>query len=293
MIRRQFGNTGMEVSILGFGAMHIPEDRMSDREAESLLHTVVDSGINLIDTARGYPSSEERIGKFLSGRRSEIVISTKIGYGIPGYEDWTYECIVAGVDAALKRLQTDYIDIVHFHSCPLETLQKGDITRALEEAVQAGKVRCAAYSGDNVELEYAINSDRFGSVQCSVNICDQKVIDHALPAAIEKGIGVIAKRPVANAPWRFEDRPVGDYSEEYWTRWKQMNMDPQGIDWQELALRFTAFLPGVHSCIVGTSKLEHLQKNIELVSKGALPEEMVNSIRQAYQANAKDWVSQC
>ncbi|MBW7475297.1 aldo/keto reductase [Paenibacillus oenotherae] len=293
MIRRMFGNTGLEVSVLGFGAMHISADKLSDKEAETLLHTVIDSGINLIDTARGYRSSEERIGKFLSGRRNEIVISTKIGYDIPGYEDWTYDCIVAGVDAALKRLQTDYIDIVHFHSCPLATLEQGDITRALEEAVRAGKVRSAAYSGDNEALGYAIASDRFNSVQCSVNLCDQTVIDHDLPALVQKEMGVIAKRPIANAPWRFDERPVGDYSEVYWTRWKQMDIDPNGIDWQELALRFTAFLPGVHSCIVGTSSLDHLLKNIELVNKGALPQEMVDTIRHAYQTNDSGWVSQC
>ncbi|WP_442598816.1 aldo/keto reductase [Neobacillus sp. D3-1R] len=289
---REFGQTGLKVSVLGFGAGHIGDSKMDDSSAETLLNEVLDAGITLIDTARGYGLSEERIGKFLSKRRQEFVLSTKVGYSVPGFEDWTYDCIMAGVDLALKTMKTDYIDIVHLHSCPLETLQKGEVVEALQETVKTGKVRVAAYSGENEALEYAISTGAFGSIQTSINICDQRVIDNGLAQANTKSMGVIAKRPIANAPWRFNERPVGHYSEVYWERLQKMNLNPHGIDLGELALRFTAYLDGVSSCIVGTGNLEHLKHNVKLVEKGPLPVDMVNEIRAAFKRHDDNWIGQ-
>ena len=113
---RQFGFTGLKVSALGFGAGHIGDYNSDEKSINTILNTAVDLGINLIDTARGYGASEERIGKFLSHRRNEIILSTKVGYDIPGYKNWTYDCVIAGINEALKKLCTDYIDIVHFQN---------------------------------------------------------------------------------------------------------------------------------------------------------------------------------
>jgi aryl-alcohol dehydrogenase-like predicted oxidoreductase len=289
MEQRAFGNTGIKVSVLGFGAGHIGSENFPEKEVESLLNIVLDSGITLIDTARAYGLSEERIGKYLKRRRNEFVLSTKVGYGIEGYENWTYECVRAGIDQALRLLQTDYIDIVHLHSCPLGTLQWGEPLRALEDGVRAHKVRVAAYSGENEALEWSVESGRFGSVEHSINICDQRAIDNILGAAKAKGLGVIAKRPVANAPWRFTECPVSHYAEEYWWRWKTMDVDPSGLEWQEIALRFAAFTPGVHSCIVGTTNPEHLKKNLAIIEKGPLSPKLYDAIRISFKTNDPGW----
>src|SRR5262245_53986630 len=103
MERRRLGKTGITVSPLGYGTGNIGSPDFSEKECEILLNQVVDLGINLIDSARSYGLAEERIGKYLKARRNEIVLSTKIGYGIPGYQDWTPPCIEAGIDAALER----------------------------------------------------------------------------------------------------------------------------------------------------------------------------------------------
>jgi aryl-alcohol dehydrogenase-like predicted oxidoreductase len=171
----------------------------------------------------------------------------------------------------------------------VSTLQSGEILRSLEEAVQAGKVRVAAYSGENEALDWAVDSGRFGSVEHSINICDQRVIDGALTRAEAKGLGVIAKRPVANAPWRFAECPTGHYAEEYWKRWQAMHLDPRGLDWQELALRFTAFTPGVHSCIVGTRNAAHLLQNVRILENGPLPLDHYTAIRSAFKASDPGW----
>ncbi len=292
--KRSFGNTELTVSALGLGTGQIGDGKLSEQEVSVLLNEALDAGITLFDTARGYNLSEERIGRHLGQRRSEFVLSTKIGYDIPGHTDWTGPIITAGIEAALQKLQTDYIDIVHLHSCSVEILEQGEVITALQRAVQAGKVRVAAYSGDNEPLEWAVEHapQFFQSIETSINFCDQRVIEHQLLKAHQKNLGVIAKRPIANAPWRFARQPIGDYSEEYWLRWKAMQPDARGLDWTELALRFTAFLPGVSSCIVGTASLEHLRYNLKLLEAGPLPPDHVTELRQAFLQHDQNWVGQ-
>lgn len=281
MIYRKLGNTDLQVSALGFGAGEIGDYNLPDSQVDKLLNTALDSGINLIDTARGYYASEERIGKFISHRRNEFILSTKVGYGISGYNDWSYEIILAGIDEALHIMKTDYIDIVHLHSCPTETLQRGDVVNALLEAKAKGKIKLAAYSGENEALEFAIKSGKFDSVMTSVNICDQHSLRNYIPLAKEKHLGVIAKRAIANVPWRFSERPLGNYAEEYWLRWKEMNLQ-FNEDWLEIFLRFTVFEEGIHSAIIGTTNNNHLKKNIEIIEKGPLEQSLINQIKSSY-----------
>lgn len=291
MIFRNFGTTELNVSAIGYGAGTIGDPRIPEKVAETMLNTVLDSGINLIDTARGYGISEERIGKYISHRRNEFVLSTKVGYGIDGIPDWTYDCIINGIEAALQRLQTDFIDIVHLHSCSVDILQNGEVIDALEKARSDGKTRIIAYSGENDALKYAVQTQRFQSVMASLNICDQRVIDHPLPAAKNQGMGFIAKRPVANAPWRFSEQPNGHYCEEYWHRWKKMGLHFD-IGLQELALRFSAFTFGNDCCIVGTMNIDHLKENIAIAEKGKLPEEIVTTCRNAFHQHGQQWIGQ-
>ncbi len=291
MQTRDLGKSGLRVSALGFGAMHINDERVSEAAAAALLNKVLDLGITLIDTARGYGLSEERIGRHLAHRRSEFVLSSKLGYGVEGQPDWTYDCIVQGVERALRLMRTDVLDIAHLHSCPLEILQRGEVTRALLECQRAGKIRVAAYSGDNAELAWAIASGDFGAVQTSINICDQVNLAQRLPDALARGLGVIAKRPIAGAVWRRSARPDDHAEGAYWDRWQAMRLEqalPEA-DWQDLALRFSAHLPGVASCIVGTGKVEHLERNLAAVAKGPLPAEQTALLRQRFAASQEDW----
>ncbi|WP_290659935.1 aldo/keto reductase [Ignavibacterium sp.] len=281
MIYRELGKTGLKVSAIGFGAGEIGDYSISDSEVDKLLNAALDLGINLIDTARGYYASEERIGNFLSHRRNEFILSTKVGYGIEGYNDWTYEIILAGIDEALRVMKTDYIDIVHLHSCDINVLKKGEVTEALLKAKQMGKIRVAAYSGENDALEYAINSDKFDSIMTSVNICDQYSLNNLIPMAKQKHLGVIAKRPIANAPWRFVERPVGNYAEEYWLRWKEMNL-PESENWLDTFLRFSIYADGVDSAIIGSTNVNHLQTDIQIIEKGPLNPALANYIKTSF-----------
>ena len=288
---RQFGNSDIFVSPIGYGAGFIGSDELSNNEVNTLLNAILDSGINFIDTARGYGNSEERIGASIGHRRSEFILSTKVGYGIEGQQDWTYDCIIAGVDAALLKLKTDYIDIVHLHSCPKYTLEQTDIIAALDRCIEAGKVRLAAYSGENDDLDYALHSGRFASLMTSINVFDQRFIDRSLWEAKQKGLGVIAKRPIGNAAWRFQEQPTGDYCEEYWHRFKAMAFEPE-MPWIEFAVRFTAFIYGVDTCIIGSTNIKNIKNNILAVENGKLPDELVERARSSFRQHDNNWIGQ-
>ncbi len=294
LARRPFGTTGLSVSPLGLGAGEIGDPALDDREVEALLRAAVERGVTLIDTARSYGRSEERIGRFLAPVRDQVVLSTKVGYGVEGVPDWTGECIRRGVDRALGQLATDRIDIVHLHSCPVDVLARGEVIDALLDARRAVKIRCAAYSGDNDALDWAAASGRFDSLQLSWSLCDQRaaaVIERAHAA----GLGVIAKRPLANAPWRFAERPTRHEAELYWERWQALGFDPGqlawpgALGWDELAARFAAHTPGVSSAITGTRSLAHLGHNAELVERGALPPAVFAAVRARWHAVGADW----
>ena len=292
MQTKPYGNAGFHVSVLGLGAGQVGDERLAEQDAAQLLNMALDLGITLIDTARGYGLSEERIGRHLSHRRSEFVLSTKVGYGIPGHADWTGGIIEAGVDAALARLRTDRLDIVHLHSCELSTLQAGEVVDALVRLREKGKIRVAAYSGENAALAWALADGRFGGVECSVNLFDQGGLAGPLAQALRDGLGVIAKRPLGNAPWRFEQRPVGDYAETYWERMHELAYDTSGLAWDEFALRFSAWQPEVSCAIVGTASIAHLRHDAEIAAKGPLPAAATAAIRRRFAECGAAWPGQ-
>jgi aryl-alcohol dehydrogenase-like predicted oxidoreductase len=264
-----YGTTGLAVSRLGFGAGALGDHRVA--EAERLLHAAIDAGVTLFDTARSYGASEERLGRMLGARRNRLVLSTKGGYGVEGVADWTAGAIERGIDDALGRLRTDRIDIFHLHSCPLEILERGDTLAALERARDAGKIRVAAYSGEGSALAWAVAHPTFGGLQCSVSPFDQQTLRTPLPAAAARGLGLLAKRPLGNAPWRFEGPPAATDVAIYWWRMRRMELAIPAPEWPGLALRFTAFSPGVASILVGTTSLPHLRDNLAHLARGPLP----------------------
>jgi aryl-alcohol dehydrogenase-like predicted oxidoreductase len=290
MMQDMLGQTGLAVPRLGFGAMQIGDARVSESDAADMLHLALDLGLTLIDTARSYGSSEERIGRHLSARRSEFVLSTKVGYGVAGVPDWTYDCVVRGVDDARRRLRTDVIDVVHLHSCGLDVLERGEVVAALAYCVDSGAVRVAAYSGDAAALQYAVATGVFHSVQASVNVCDQSNLP-LLDEARRHGIGVIAKRPLAQRPWAparvTADPPTLDYRRRFAAL--ESGFEIGARSWDEVALRFAAHAREVDCCLVGGTNPRHLERNAQIVLEGALPESCVDALRAAFARVGGDW----
>jgi aryl-alcohol dehydrogenase-like predicted oxidoreductase len=220
------------------------------------------------------------IGKALGGRRADYHLFTKCGHaGGWGREDWSSAGTLKSIERSLKRLGTDHLDLIQLHSCSLGVLKRGDVIGALDRARERGWTRYIGYSGDGAAARYAIECGRFDTLQTSVSIADQEAIDLTLPLARERGMGVIAKRPIANVAWRYARRPESYYV-DYWQRLRKLEYsflnDESAV---ATALRFTLSVPGVHTAIVGTTKPERWQQNAALVERGALPKADYEKIR--------------
>jgi len=301
MEQRIFGKTGLKVSVLGFGGSEIGYQSASPKTAAKILGAALDAGINVIDTAACYANSEELIGKAIGHRRGEFHLLTKCGHVTDAlaslrFHEWDPRLIAKSIDQSLQNLHTDHVDLLQLHSCSMDRLHKGDVLRAIEDAKRAGKTRFIGYSGDSEDAIYAIETGAFDALQISVSIADQESIDQVLPLAKKRGLGVIAKRPVANAIWLQSRVPSSDYSREYWDRLKKLDFDflaKSRVDAFATALRFTLSVPGVHTAIVGTAKPERIAGNAALASSGPLPKTDFDAIRARWQSVAKPhWFGQ-
>lgn len=294
--KRRFGRTGLEVSVVGFGGAPIGILETEQQRVENILNMLLDNGVSLIDTAAAYAGSEEAIGHAVSHRRDEYVLVSKCGDpGSPESDDWKPAALTATVDRALKRLNTDHLDVMLLHSCGLEMLQRGEALQALVKARDAGKILHVGYSGDNDAAAYAVTLPDIAVLETSVNICDQANLEVALPGARQHDVAVIAKRPIANAAWKPRSAQPGfyqEYADTYAQRLNQMQISPADLGfeaeanevWPEIALRFTLSQPGVHTAIIGTTNPDHVQANLQAATKGELPAETVEKIGQAFRA---------
>jgi len=271
----------MDASILGFGGSEIGYQRVSARMVARLLGSALDAGLNVIDTAECYENSEELIGRALGARRAEVHLFTKCGHG-GGWSraDWRPAALLSSIERSLRRLATDHVDLIQLHSCSLAHLQRGDVIAALERARERGWVRYLGYSGDGEAARYAVECGRFDTLQTSVSVADQQVIDQTLPLARARSVGVIAKRPLANVAWRYARRPSESYYWTYWSRLRRLDYAFLQLDTAVgTALRFTLAVPGVHTAIVGTRQPERWQQNAALLAAGALPAGEFEAIR--------------
>lgn len=307
MQQRKLGKTGLTVSALGYGAAPVGYLAIEQQQITDILNLLLDNGINLIDTAASYPGSEEAIGRAIAHRRSEYTLVSKCGRTIEASsgEAWSAQVILDTVDQSLARLKTDHLDVMLLHSCDLETLKRGEALGALVQAKKAGKIRFAGYSGDNDAGAYAATLPEVSVIETSISIADQANIERVLPLCLLNHVGVLAKRPIANAAWKNPaDQPgmYRDYSAVYTERLQQMQLNPAALGftqpaseaWPEMALRYTLMQPGVSSAIIGTTRIDNAKKNIEAVSRGPLPAAVEKAIWDAFKREAAkcgDWTA--
>jgi len=298
MEKRQFGNTDMQVSVLGFGGAEIGFEGASEATVARLLKGALDTGLNVIDTGECYEGSEELIGKTVADRRNDYCLFTKCGHprGI-GSEDWSRDSLLESIERSLRRLRTNHLDLIQLHSCSEAVLRKGEAIEALQTARAKGYSRYIGYSGDGHAARYAVETGCFDALQTSINIADQEAIDLLLPLARQNGMGVIAKRPIANAAWKESHKPISSYHHVYWERLNKLRYDfihdlPME-DSVAHALRFTLTVPGVHTAIVGTTKPERWDENARMVGEGPLSEGAFAAIRERWEEVASaGWIGQ-
>ncbi|QYK56502.1 MAG: aldo/keto reductase [Fimbriimonadaceae bacterium] len=293
MERRRLGRTGLEVTALGFGTSEIGFMMEPGADCGPLLNQALDDGLNVIDTAECYRDAEEKIGKAVSHRRDEFHLFTKTGHaaGLDG-EDWSPKMMAEGIERSLRLLKTDRVDLVQLHSCSLDVLKQGDVIEVVQRAKDQGKSRFIGYSGDGEAAKWAAESGVFDTIQLSLSVCDQEAIDLVLPVTQANDLGVIVKRPVANAVWASPEPPESAYRKPYWDRLQKLAYPwayrPEAAG---TALRFTLFTPGVTTAIVGTTKPSRWRENAALLAQGPLPESEYHAVRSRWaEVAGADWV---
>ena len=287
-----FGRTGLEVSTLGLGGASIGgsygpvED---EAEARRTVQAAVDHGIMFIDTAPlyGMGTSEERIGRALaeSGTRHKVVLATKVGY-LPEGLGYDRDTTVAAVEASLRRLRTDYVDLIQIHE-----VDEVPLERAVDETLEgfrllreAGKVRFFGITGgDPSLLSRAAGTGLFDTVQTyrRYTPINREAAEELLPAAARHGMGVINGSPLGmglltHQPHFFREPAPGEVLpciDRVHTLAAQL-----GISVPALAIRFSLAQPLIHVTIPGTKSVGRLRENIAAWQAGPLLPEIVAEI---------------
>jgi aryl-alcohol dehydrogenase-like predicted oxidoreductase len=295
--RRALGRTGLAVSVLGFGGSGIGFERVDAATVRELVADALDAGLNVVDTAECYGDSEALLGAAVADRRRDYHLFTKCGhFEGTGRDDWRPESLERSIARSLERLRTDHVDLLQLHSCSEDDLRRGDVIAVLRRARERGQTRFLGYRGDGAAARHAVECGGFDVLQTSVNVADQEAIELTLPLAHAHGLGVIAKRPIANAAWRTGRRPDNAYHHVYWDRLQRLDYDflrRPPADAVGVALRFTAAIPGVHTLIVGTTRPGRWRENAALFTGGALAPAEFGRIRARWGAVADaSWIGQ-
>jgi aryl-alcohol dehydrogenase-like predicted oxidoreductase len=297
MEMRTLGKTGLTVSRLGMGLAEIGTQLTFSEvyEASQVLNTALDAGVNFLDTSACYGISEELIGRTVAHRRDEYVLATKCGHVAGEYDGdpWTKETIKHSIERSLTRMKTEYVDLVQLHSCNVEILERGAVIEALLEAREEGKTRFVGYSGDNEAARWAVESGIFDTLQTSFNLVDQRARKTLFPEAKAREMGIIAKRPLANAAWGARRSP-SDYVRPYYERAQAMQTQGPLPDAPEhrilLALGFVLAHDEVDTAIVGTRNPRHLASNVAWVEE-ALPisEKTIAELHRRFADRGEHW----
>jgi aryl-alcohol dehydrogenase-like predicted oxidoreductase len=281
--KRELGRTGLQVTTLGYGAMELrgaPRARdTTEQQAETILNAVLDAGINYIDTSIDYGVSEERIGRYISHRRSEYYLASKCGclVGAPAVRGqtsphvFTRENIIEGVEQSLVRMKTDYLDLVQFHISPSkQTLEENGALDALLELQAQGKVRFIGMSGTLPHLQDHIAMGVFDVFQIPYSAMEREH-EAIIAKASRAGAGIVIRGGAAKgAP------SEGKQAGLQWDRWQAAKLEDLigEMTPMEFILRFTFSNPDLDTTIVGTANPAHLRANVAILQQGPLPADL-------------------
>ena len=286
IVKRTLGRTGYEVTALAYGAMELrgapPGRHIDPQEAGRILNAVLDGGINMIDTSIDYGVSEELIGRHISHRRNEYFLASKCGCWAtegdpPSYamrtggrspHIFTGENIVNGVEQSLRRMNTDHLDLVQFHSSPaVSELEQHGAVETLLDLQREGKIRFLGMSGTLPNLPDHIEMGVFDAFQIPYSAVEREHED-AMAQACAAGAGVIV---------RGGDR---------WALWEEANLNEllDGMTRTQFMLRYTISNPSMHTTIVGTANTEHLADNLRTAELGPLPPDVYTEAQRRLSA---------
>jgi aryl-alcohol dehydrogenase-like predicted oxidoreductase len=303
---RLLGKTGLSVSSVGLGAWQlgngvVEKPAWGGGPDEATSHAIVAAalalGVNFFDTAPGYASgrSEELLGAALEGRRADVVLCSKFGHTADGRTDWNATSIEASVEQSLKRLRTDYLDVVLLHSPPPELLAGTSPHYAeLARLQAAGMIRFYGASVDfGPDVDRLVETTDSQVLEIWFNVLHQEPLP-ALERAAAKGLGVIVKVPL-DSGWlagRYTADSVFTDVRRRWTpeqiarraelvrRFEELL--PNGLPMAHGALAFVLAQPFVSTVIPGAKSVGQLRDNVA-AAEVVLPQETVDAIRALWQ----------
>ena len=301
--KRKLGRTGLDVTALGFGALELRGmvagvgRPLEPGQPETVLNAVLDAGINYIDVSVDYGEAEDHIGRSISGRRQEFLLATKCGcpvdvsrfspsertrFGVPlpRLHDYSRENIIKACEQSLRRMRTDYLDVVQLHFSPArDVLEQEGTIQALQDLRQEGKIRFLGCSSTLPNVIDHIKMGVFDVLQIPYSAL-QPEREAAVATAAKAGIGTVIRGGVARGG------PGGQGSADLWELWEKASMDEllESMSATEFLLRFTITNPNVHTTVVGTLNPAHLQANVSAVLKGPLPTSIYDEAKQRLDA---------
>jgi aryl-alcohol dehydrogenase-like predicted oxidoreductase len=318
MQQRNLGNSDLKISVVGLGCNNFGGDRIDLQASRKVIHKALDLGITLIDTADVYGNgnrgeSETILGECLGDRRKDVVLATK--FGLPMDEARTLKgasrrYILSAIEASLKRLKTDWIDLYYIHRPdPLTPIE--ETLRTLDDLVRAGKVRYIGCSGfaawQLVEAQWTAKHhdlNHFVTCQDEFNLLRRGLENTLQPAMEAYGLGLIPYSPLAagllsgkyrrNAPMpagarmtrekRQADRWLNDSNWEVVERLTAF-CEARGHSLLELAMSWLASRPLVASIIAGATTPEQVELNARAVNWPLSPDDFA-AIDKATQRNS-------
>jgi len=300
---RRLGNSGLKVSVVGLGCNNFGRAVSDPQQSARVVHRAMDLGVNFIDTADVYGQglSEEHLGVALAGRRDAAILATKVGMTMgkdPNDRGSSRFHIMAGVEASLRRLQMDYIDLYQIHRWDAETPVEETMS-ALDDLVRQGKVRyigCSNYTAWQLVWSQWVSDRRgwtpFVSVQPEYSLLYRGLEPELLPACQTFGIGVIPFFPLAGGMLtgkyrEGEPAPAGTRgaNAERFARFTAPRnfaivrrleawVKERGHTLTELAIAWLAARPAVATVITGATKVQQIEANVKAVEWTLTPAEV-------------------
>jgi aryl-alcohol dehydrogenase-like predicted oxidoreductase len=297
------GDSGLVVSVVGLGANNFGR-RLDLDGTRAVVHAALDEGITLVDTADIYGNqggSESLLGEVLQGRRDDVVLATKFGMDMGGANgpDWgarsSRRYVRLAIEASLRRLQTDWIDLYQLHQ-PDGITPLDETLAALDELVDEGKVRYIGSSNfaawqvaDADSIAQHAGASRYVSAQNGYSLLDRTVERELTPACVAHGVGVLPYFPLANGLLtgkyrRGEAAPAGTRMEERLDAVRDRTFDriealeayalERGLTLLDVAIAGLAAQPAVGSVIAGATRPEQVKANAAAGEWQPTPEDL-------------------
>jgi L-galactose dehydrogenase len=300
---RILGKTGLEVSILSFGASSLGSVFRPINEAEGIraVHVALDLGVNFVDCSPfyGLTKAETVLGKALKGiSRDKYVLATKVGRYGEDLFDFSAERVTKSVDESLARMGVDYIDIIQCHD-----IEYGSLDQVIEETIPAlrkiqesGKVRFVGITGFPLAIyPYVMERIEVDTIlsYCHYSMNDTTLVD-LIPMLQEKNVGIIGASPLSmglltnrGAPdWH----PATDEIKQGCKKAAKFCQE-QGVNIAQLAVQFALNNPDIHTTLVGTANPDNMRRNVEWLD-APYDEEMVKMVMEVLQpVKDKTWMT--